>query len=346
LNWTQKNKILILVTGGTGLLGSHLLYQLCLQGKGVRAIKRTNSNCESVKKVFAYYSTNAEALYQQIKWVDADLNDAYQLEEVLENIDYVFHAAATVSFEQKDVSTILKTNVEGTANLVNAALIKGVKKFCHVSSVAAIGRPEFADEIKEEFFWKANPDNSIYSISKYGAEREVWRASEEGLNVVIVNPSLIIGPGNWHRSTGNMFTKASKRIWFYTHGSSGFVDVRDVTQLMIMLIQSEIKNERFIISSQNISFKLFFEYIHKYFNKPLPPFYAGKLLSEFAWRFEKWRCLITGSVPLITRETAKSAHNQVRFSNSKISSLFPDFRFLPIEKSICDTCHLYLKDQE
>jgi dihydroflavonol-4-reductase len=335
---------MILVTGGTGLVGSHLLYDLCRSGKKVRVIKRANSNIANVKKVFSYYSSSPEDLLKNIEWVDADLLNVYSLIEKMDGVKEVYHCAAMVSFESAHQAEMLRTNIEGTANMVNAALEKGIEKFCHVSSIATLGRAENDALTTEETFWKSSPENSIYSISKYGAEREVWRASEEGLNVIIVNPSLIVGPGNWNQSSSNMFSKGFNGIKFYSSGINGFIDVRDVSSIMIRLMEKNIYNQRFLLSSENATFKLFFELIHKGFNKPAPSIKAGKLMSSFAWRAEIIRSKLTGAAPLITRETARSAHRISRFSNEKIRKLFPDHIFIPLEESIRDTCKLFLKD--
>lgn len=335
---------MILVSGGTGLLGSHLLFDLCKSGKHVRALKRSNSNISNVKKVFSYYAENADELFKTIEWIDADLLDIYSLIEAMDNITQVYHCAATVSFDSKKETEMMRVNIEGTANMVNAALDKGIQKFIHVSSIATIGIAERGELATEETFWKSSPENSNYSVSKYGAEREVWRASNEGLNVIIINPSLIIGAGNWQQSSSNIFSKAFKGIKFYTDGATGFIDVRDVSAMMIQLMDSEIKNERFIINSENLKFKNLFDLIHQEFNKPKPSIKAGKFLSEFAWRAEKIRCLINGGNPLITKETARTAHKVNNYSNKKIRNLFPEYRFIPIEQSIKDTCKLFLKE--
>ncbi|HEX8515434.1 MAG TPA: NAD-dependent epimerase/dehydratase family protein [Bacteroidia bacterium] len=336
---------MILVTGGTGLVGSHLLYDLCKAGNKVRVLKRPLSNVANLEKVFSYYSADSVSLLQNIEWFDAELLDVYSLMDAMEGITEVYHCAAMVSFESSHQEEMMRTNIEGTANMVNAATAKNVRKFCHVSSIATIGRAEHGALTTEDLFWKSSPENSNYSISKYGAEREVWRASEEGLDVVIVNPSLIVGPGNWEQSSSNMFSKGYKGIRFYSSGLNGFVDVRDVSALMIRLMDSNVVNERFLINSENASFRHFFDLIHRGFNKSVPNIKAGKLLSSFAWRAEKIRSMLTGSPPLITRETARSAHRISRFSNEKILKLFPGYEFIPLEKSINDTCKLFLKDK-
>jgi nucleoside-diphosphate-sugar epimerase len=336
---------LILVTGGTGLVGSHLLYDLCKAGNRVRVLKRPESNIANLEKVFSYYSSDPSLLLKNIEWHDADLLDVYSLIDAMEGITDVYHCAAMVSFESSHQDEMMRTNIEGTANMVNAALEKGIRKFCHVSSIATLGRAEHGGLTTEETFWKSSPENSNYSISKYGAEREVWRASEEGLNVVIVNPSLIVGPGNWQQSSSNMFSKGYKGIKFYSSGLNGFVDVRDVSTLMIRLMESDISNQRFLINAENASFRHFFDLIHRGFGKSAPSIKAGKFLSSFAWRAEKIRSMLSGAPPLITQETARSAHRISRFSNEKILKLFPDYKFISLENSISDTCKLFLKDK-
>lgn len=336
---------MILVSGGTGLVGAHLLFDLTKSGKRVRALKRHSSNIANVKKVFSYYTSEAENLLKQVEWVDADLLDIFSLFEAMEGVTEVYHCAAMVSFESKYADEMMKINIEGTANMVNAALEKGIKKFCHVSSIAAIGKSEHATLSSEENFWKSSPENSNYAISKYGAEREVWRASEEGLNVIIVNPSLIIGAGNWQQSSSNMFSKAFAGIKYYTDGVNGFIDVRDVAALMVRLMESSISNQRFLLSNENSSYRHFFDLIHQEFGKPESTIKVGKILSSFAWRAEKVRCLFSGASPLITEETANSANRVSQFSNEKIRKAFPDYIFIPLEKSIKDTCRLFLKDK-
>jgi dihydroflavonol-4-reductase len=334
----------ILVTGGTGLVGTHLLYDLTKSGKRVRVIKRANSNIQNVKKVFSYYTSDVDVLFKNIEWVDADLLNIYTLIDAMEGVTEVYHCAAIVSFEQKDQAEMMQINVEGTANMVNAALEKGIIKFGYISSIAALGRAEDGKLTTEETFWKASPSNSNYAISKYAAEREVWRASEEGLNVVIVNPSLIIGGGNWEQSSSNMFSKGYKGVKYYSAGINGFVDVRDVSAIMIKLMEHNITNQRFLINAENVTFKHYFDVMHEAFDKPKPNIKAGKFLTGFAWRAEKVRTLLTGAKPLITKETSRSANRISRFSNEKIIKVFPDFKFISLEKSITDTCKLFLKD--
>lgn len=334
---------MILVTGGTGLVGSHLLYELVNSGKTVRALKRKTSSIENVKKVFSYYTTDTE-LVNKIKWIEGDILDISSLLTAMEAVEMVYHCAAIVSFERKHLLKMMQVNVDGTANVVNAALDKGIKKMCYVSSIATLQKTNNTKLIKEDLIWKFSPDLSNYAISKYQAEREVWRASEEGLAVVIVNPSVIVGGGNWSSSSANMFTKAFNGLKFYTDGATGFIDVRDVVTLMVKLMESTIKNERFILNSENATYRYFFNIIHDLFKKPKPNIKAGKFLSAFAWRIESINCFITGNSPLITKETARSAHHINYFSNNKVLETFPNYTFIGLADSIKHTCNLYLKE--
>lgn len=323
---------MIFVTGGTGLIGSHLLAALVKREERVRAIKRSTSSVEFVKKQIP-----DPALFNRIEWVEGDVTDVYSLLEAMEGITHVYHCAAVVSFSPKENSWMTKVNVEGTANVVNIALEKGIKKICHVSSVAAIGRTLNGETITEKTPWKTSPNNSNYALSKYGAEREVWRGTLEGVDAVIVNPSLVIGPGDWNDSSTKMFKKAHDGLRFYTSGINGFVDVRDVVRAMIVLMESDIKNERFIVSAENLPFRDFFDKVCEGFKKPKPSIHAGKFLSGLSWRLEALRSFFTGSKPLITKETARSANNQYYYANDKIKKAL-GFEFIPMHESIEETC--------
>jgi len=248
---------MILVTGGTGLLGSHLLLDLTKAGKQVRAIKRHSSNIQLIRKVFSYYVEDPDKLMGQIEWVDADLLDFFSIEEALSGVTEIYHAGAIVSFYPKDHKEMLKVNIDGTSNLVNRAIEAKVEKFCYVSSVATLGRTDNDGLSDEETFWKPSRKNSVYAISKYGAEREIWRAMEEGLNAVIVNPSLILGPGFWEDNSG-LFRLVWQGLKYYTRGVNGYVDVRDLSKVMVRLMDRNIFGERFIVSAENLSYEQLF----------------------------------------------------------------------------------------
>lgn len=324
---------MILVTGGTGLLGSHLLYELVAGGHKVRAIKRAGSNLNHVEKLFSFYSPYSKDLFSKIEWADADLLDIFSIEDVLVGIEKVFHCAALVSFKQADQEKLKKINAEGTANLVNACLTKGVKKLCYVSSTAAIGKTERNEPITENTKWKVSNNNSNYSVSKFNAEREVWRGTEEGLSAVMVNPCVILGPGKWDDSSTAMFKTVHKGLSFYTEGSNAFVDVRDVAKVMIQLMESEIESERFLVTGENLNFREVFNLISDEMQKPRPKINVSKELSEFGWRYEGIRSRITNSEPRITKETSRAAHRKYIYSHEKLKSAI-GFEPTPIKETI------------
>lgn len=334
---------MIFLTGGTGLVGSHLLYELTAEGQKVRALKRKESMPGIVEKIFAWYNPqNYSEQLKLIEWVDGDVSDILSLQEALQGVNHVYHCAAVVSFVPSERPKMLKINIDGTANLVNACLIEDVNKLCHCSSIAAVGRPDKGTWVDESLIWKTSRRNSYYSISKFGAEREVWRGSEEGLDVVIVNPSVIIGPGDPNRSSARLFTTVKNGLRFYSSGATGFVDVRDVAKAMNELMKREIENERYILNSENLSYQEVFE-VFAHYAKVRPPFFkAGKFLSEVAWRLEKTRSLITGGNPLITKETARSSNSRFRFSNEKIIQEL-GFTFRSIEDAASNTAGFFEK---
>lgn len=333
---------MILVTGGTGFLGSHLIYKLVKAGKNVRAIKRGQTSFDIIYRVFSFYEADFDSFHRQIEWVNADITDIYSLDDCLPDVSEVYHAAAVVSFQPGDTEKMQIVNADGTANLVNACLNHGIRKFCHVSSIAAIGRADNDKIIDEKVIWKASRRNSNYAISKYAAEREVWRGIEEGLNAVIINPSIILGPGEINSGSTRMIATVEKGLKYYTRGINGFVDVRDVAEIMIMLMESDVSAERFIVSAENVPYKELFTYIADNLRKPAPKYPARIWMSEIYWRFERFKSLLTSNKPLVTKETATTANNYYRYTSEKIRSKL-NFEFIPIQNAIRDACAFYLR---
>ena len=335
---------MILVTGATGLVGSHLLYNLCKTEDTIRATKRVNSDLTLVKKVFSYYTDTIDLLYNKIEWVEADLLNIIDLEEAFIGITKVYHSAAWVNFNPKNRHQMIANNVNTTAHIVNLCLAHKVKKLCHVSSVAAIGRTENEPLINESSPWLDGPENSNYAISKYHSELEVWRGIEEGLNAVIVNPSIILGPGAWKKGSSVLFHKIASGIPFYTTGTNGFVDVRDVAKAMIQLMESSIYSERFILCSESIPFKQTFDYIADALGKKRAHIKAGDFLNAIGWRFAKVISIITRKPPMLTKETAKAASGTSIYENHKVKKAL-NFEFLPVEQSCKDFSEMYINDR-
>ncbi|QXP60327.1 NAD-dependent epimerase/dehydratase family protein [Olleya sp. HaHaR_3_96] len=334
---------MILVTGGTGMVGAHLLFHLLNDQQSVRAIYRNKKKFETVKRIFGYYTDTPEQLFNQIEWIAADLNDIPSLTEAFIDIDYVYHCAAFVSFEPNKFELLRKTNIEGTANIVNFCIAQHVKKLCYVSSIAAIGTPAIEiNLITEETEWNTEFDNSVYAITKYGAELEVWRGTQEGLDAVIVNPGIIIGPGIWNYGSGSLITMVSKGMSYYTTGSTGYIDVNDVVNCMVQLLKSDIKNERFILVSENLTFKDFIYNTAEHLGVKAPKKKASALLLAIGWHLDWLKHKLTGKRRLLSKQTAQSALSTSQFSNAKIRTAL-DYKFKTINSSLKDTT-TYFKD--
>lgn len=301
---------MIFVTGSTGLVGSHLLFRLVKNGKSPIALKRPFSDLTKTKNVFSYYEKVPSDLFEKIKWVDGDILDGNLLIDQLKDIHEVYHCAAAVSFQSSDKNALTDTNVIGTTNIVNACLENKINKLVHVSSIGTLGRADASGIVTEETYWN-NKRTSAYSTSKYKAEMEVWRGIAEGLNAVIVNPSIILGPGNWQDGSSKLFTTVFNGLKFYTTGTNGFVDVRDVANIMIRLMESNINGERFILNSENISYKDLFEMMAAELKVKPPNLKANKILSEIAWRLLAVKTLLTGKPSTITKETSETANQNI-----------------------------------
>lgn len=316
---------MILVTGGAGLLGKELIMQLLRQGKQVRAI---------------YNKTKlADFCNANLQEVQCNILDVIGLEEAMKDIEQVYHCAAIVSFNPRRKEKMFKINIEGTANVVNAALEAGVKKMVYVSSVAALGRIRENEPINETMNWTEETSNSAYGQSKYLAEMQVWRGIGEGLVAVMVNPVIILGAGDWNSSgSSQIFKTAYDEFPWYTDGSTGFVDVRDVVKAMIELMNSNISAERFILSAENRTYADVFNLMAKSFSKKPPYKKVTPLLAKIVWRLEAIKSLFTGKDPLLTKETAATAMTKANFDNGKLKKFIPGFTYRKFEDSIAETC--------
>jgi nucleoside-diphosphate-sugar epimerase len=326
---------MILVTGGTGLVGSHLLYDLVKNNESVRAIVRDRKKIKLVEKIFSYFTDNSDELIQKIDWVEGDVLDLYSLEKSFYKIKKVYHCAAIVSFSGKDKSELINANIQGTENVVNLCLNNNIQKLCHVSSIASLGSALNGEAIDENSKWTSSKNRSAYSISKNKSEMEVWRGVQEGLNAVIVNPSVILGPGFWNSGSGSLFSKAAKGMRYFTAGATGFVDVRDVTSAMITLMESEINAERFILTNENLNYKELFDTIAVAMNVTKPKKEASQRLLKVANFFDAIASTVGIKKREITKEIIKSSTSISKYSNEKVKNTIGK-TFIPIEKSIGD----------
>lgn len=336
---------MICITGATGMVGAHLMVQLSNKGETIRALKRTSSDLQYVRKIFTLYAHQPEEQWNAIEWVISDLNDIGSLEDALDQVKQVYHCAAVVSFNTSERQKIMQTNVEGTANLVNILLQKDGVSLCHVSSIAALGYDEKHSFTDEQTEWKKRRHQSVYALSKHAAEREIWRGIAEGLNAVIVNPSVILGPGNWQSGSSELFALVWRGMPFYTEGITGYVDVRDVVKAMIMLMEKKLYGQRYIISSENLSYRQLFTWIAEGLKKKPPHIHVHPWIGELAWRWYWLIAKVQGKKPAITKETARSSQTIRYFTAEKISSQTA-FQFIPMQTSIDDICRQFLADHD
>ena len=335
---------MILVTGGTGLVGSHLLFHLSEKGAKIRAIFRKKSSLEGVKNVFKYYTDDSK-YFDAIEWVKADITDVPSMIPAFKNIDIVYHCAAFISFNSKDYREMRKTNIYGSAIIANLAVDAKVKKLCYVSSIAAIGDPINGDITDENCEWNKQADNSGYAITKYGGEIEIWRASQEGIPVVIVNPGVILGGGNWTSGSGKLFTQVHKGFRYYTEGITGFVSVKDVVKAMISLIDSDIQNERFILVSENLTFKEVLSKIADALGKKRPTKNIRPWQTSMVWRVAGILSFLTGKAPLLSKYAARSSHSISKYSSEKIQEQL-QFKFENIHSVIEEVGNQFKADHQ
>ncbi|WP_338375755.1 NAD-dependent epimerase/dehydratase family protein [uncultured Flavobacterium sp.] len=308
---------MILVTGATGLVGSHLLISLLQENNDVKALYRNSKHIEKVKNVFAY--KNQLDLFDKINWVEGDITDIPSLNVAFENVTIVYHCAALISFDPKDEEKLRKVNIEGTANVVNCSIDFGVKKLCHVSSIAALGDTKEGEVlITEETDWNPEKLHGDYAITKYGAEMEVWRGFQEGLEVVIVNPGVIFGYGFPEQGSSVIFKSVKKGFPFYTKGRTGIVAVEDVVNCMIQLMKSKISGQQYTLVAENPTLEFILHTIADGLNVKKPSIYANKTLTRIAWRLDWFLSKIIGKKRSFTRATSKSSHSVEIYDNSKI----------------------------
>ncbi len=338
-----------LVTGGTGFLGAYLLYYLLQEGKTVKALKRSDSSLAHLMLVFRYLGeqegltiTRSEELAKGIEWYDADLQDTEKLRSALAGVEVIYHSAAKVSFNPRERDAITATNVEGTANLVNLAIEQGVSYFYHISSVSSLNRQhnQWVDEQMGRF-----PESfpTVYAESKFRGEREVWRGFAEGLEGLIINPALIIGPGHWDRGAGSLFKQVYKGMPFYPPGSNAYVDARDVVECLFKLrdTPSAYKN-RFIVVGETIPMRDVMTWIAEGFGVKRPRYKANLAMSLSVAYWESLKSFLTGKPPLLTPDLARMGTNTFYYDTSKLQSHI-NHTFRSIESSLRETCQFILE---
>lgn len=335
---------MILVTGGTGLVGSHLLYELALKGQKVRALYRNDKRLSKVKHVFSYYSDDPKTLFNRIEWVLGDITDVPKLQSAFEGITHVYHCAALISFQPNDYYKMRHVNITGTANVVNLCLQFKIEKLCYVSSIAAIGSSKTNQAVTEEQDWESDKQVSAYALTKYGGEMEVWRGTQEGLAAVMVNPGVIIGPGYWKSGSGTLFTIIKRGLKYHPTGRTGFVDVKDVVSAMTGLMSSNISIERFILISENAEWKRVLTEMAVGLEAKIPRHRA----SDFKLNIARWadaiRSFLLKKQRRVTKSSMRAMASRTIYDGSKITNTL-GLKYQPLSDSIASNCRFFLSDQ-
>ena len=333
---------MILVTGGTGLVGSHLLFKLTQKNEKVRAIHREGSNIEYVERIFSFYTKKPKSLFDKIEWFEADINDLPKLKIGFKGIKLVYHCAAFISFDSSNYKALRTINIQGTSNIVNLCIENKIKKLCYVSSVATMGYNNSV--INEETYWQGSKNQSVYAISKYGAELEVWRGIQEGVSSVIVNPGIIIGPGFWNSGSGSLFKMIYKGHRHYTNGVTGFVNVYDVTCAMIKLMESKIKNQRYILVAENLCYKKLINLISKHLRVSHTNKLASKFMLNIALVFDYLVSKLLMKERRLTKELIRTIVRSNNYNSDKIINSLEEFKFNSIDESIKKVCEIFFME--
>ena len=333
---------MILVTGGTGLVGSHLIYQLTLENNVIRATHRADSDIERVKLLFKFYSKDFNELFKKIEWIEADLNNLSQLQDAFKDISFVYHCAAYISFDPSRYETLRRVNIRGTANIVNLCINNKIKKLCHVSSVATLGYN--IKEIDENNYWDGNKHKSAYAISKYGAEMEVWRGVQEGVKSVIINPGVIIGPGFSKSAFGTIIKMVTNKKRFHTCGKTGYVDVRDIANIMIRLMNSKIENERYILVNKNLSYKKVIDMVSSNLGMKNKSTFVSKSKLKIALGFDLVSSKFFNKERKLSKALCKTLTRDFNYSSKKIKKNL-NFEFTSILETFEKSCQFYSQEK-
>jgi dihydroflavonol-4-reductase len=323
----------VFVTGGTGFLGAYIIKALVEKGIAVRALRRAVATPFFIP----------QSIFEKVEWIQGDVLDVVTLHEALQGAEGVVHAAAVVSYHPSDRARMYQTNVEGTANVVNAAIAGGVKRFVHISSIAALGRSAKSERVTEDRNWEDNKSNTHYGITKHLAELEVWRGFAEGLEGCMLNPSMILGFGNWHQSSGTLFKSIYNGFPWYTTGINGFVGVEDVAEATVQMLQSGLHQKRFIVSAENWVFRDVFNAIADGFGRKRPSLHATPFLGELAWRAGQLKAFVTSQKPVLSKESARVAQSTTEYDHSALLQALPQFSFTPLNVVIKEACAKYLQ---
>jgi len=331
-----------LVTGATGIIGSHVVLKLLQDNKPVIACKQKNSDLRKVEKLYTFYGQ--KHLFEKITWKEVDVCEVFSIEEALEGISTVYNCAGFVSFNKKDRKKLFRINETGTSNVITACFEKKIQALCHVSSIATLNNLDHKEPLHENVFWKTNGKESDYALSKYNAEREVWRAMEEGLNAVIVNPGLVLSPGFWDQSSSRLFDTCSRGNMFYTSGSAGYISAKDTAAIMIELTEKKHFANRYILVENNYSFKNILDLVSVNLGKSKTSIKANRFILQSGRFCDFFRSKLTGKEQVLTKAVINSALNNQTYLNTKVKEAL-GYNFMPIEAEIIEICRFFGADR-
>ena len=334
---------MVFVTGATGILGRIIVLELLKKGKTVRAAKRSASNIDEVKHSYQFYTENTDDFFNKIEWVNVDFDDIHSLQDALIGVTEVYHCAAKVSFDPKDEKEMYHTNIKGTENLLFACDNSSVQKFLHVSSIAVLDGFNEKGELDEESDFNPKIEHSAYAISKHLSEMEVWRASAEGLNTIIINPGMIVGTGNWKQSSGELFSTFENNSFTFS-GSSAYVDVRDVAKIAVDLMEKDKFGERFILISESKKYEEIGNQIRKKLGLK-----DAKILSQSILNIGRWLNIFFGwlipQLKMATRTNIEAVTSSSVISNKKVKDTL-DYQFIPVQESVDFHLRNYINDKK
>jgi nucleoside-diphosphate-sugar epimerase len=334
----------ILVTGGTGMVGAHLLHKLSGKGYNIFTTYRDKQSILKAEKIFSFYTDKYKDISDSINWIECDLTDRNMLKKLFSEVDCVINCAAVISFSPGDEKSVISSNIDIASSVVDSCLESDVKRLIHLSSIASLGDTENGEEHTEENIWKSSKNKSAYSISKFESEMEVWRGIYQGLNAIILNPSIIIGPGDWDSGSPSIIKQIDKGLPFYTNAYNGYTSVYHVTDAIYSALKGTEEGKRYIVSSDNLSYKDLIYTICNTLKRKAP----GKLIKRWLFKPITFIGEVFNRIGIrnkFNKQLEKSIFNSYFYNGTLITKEL-DFRYSDLKKDITTIVNIYLDDKQ
>ena len=304
------------------MLGAYFAQALLAEGHQVRILHRRNGP-----------PTHLGDWAARVEWIEADLLDVTAVNQALLGCQAVVHTAGMVSFNPRHNAQMWEANVTATELLVDLAMDHPITRFVHLSSVAALGKGKPGEVLDEKSPWEESLAGSAYGRSKHYGERAVWRGIAEGLPAVILNPSVVLAPGPEVRSSLQLFHYVHRGVPFYTPGELNYVDIRDLTTLLLAALTEPWEGHRFIVSADRVSYQDFFCAVAAAMEKKAPKYQLPLWLLQSLAPLEKGRTRLLGGNPLVTPDMVASLKQPTHYNTQK-SVTKGGLRYRPLEESI------------